>query len=169
MYKKAIASLLVVLTLGLLFVSIPQAKANPQFVLSSWAYPDEHGQGIYQITVYENSTGSWLQLGSVDPTVEPTESTTFNWTVSLGIRLRLDTIYNNSLVGADNITDGENYHRYNVTVTSGVETIFNQTGFTYFNSWADGSLYLYSYTVILNFLPEQGQIYKATVTYEVFY
>ena len=168
--KLVSLSVVVVLVLMIGVSTIPQAQANPRFIISSWAYPDEYGQGIDAFTVYENSTGSWLQLDGVDPTVEPTDSTVFEWNVSLGIRLRLDTIYNNELVGADNITDGENYHRYNVTVTRFNGTVvFSQTNFTYFNSWADGSLYLYSYTVILDFVPLEGEVYTATVTYEVFY
>ena len=166
MYKKAIAGLVVVLTLGLLFVSIPQAKA--QFVIASWAYPDEYGQGIYQIRLNENSTGDWLTFGDA---IEYGDSTTIAWNVSVGIKLFCYTRINNTLIGAIDLEDGENYQKHNVVVTLGNGTIvFSQQNFTKLssNDYSD-PYWTYAYFVVLNFLPEQGQIYTVTVTYEVFY
>ena len=165
MYKKALASLLVVLTLGLLFVSVPQAKANPQFIIASWAYPDEYGQGIYQIRVNENSTGSWALVDV--RTYE--EAQIYQWNASVAIQLYVWLWLNSTLTGASSLTDGRNYQRCNVTVTSLGETIFSQNNFTFQdeNDYAD--MYLYEYNVILNFVPLQGTLYTVTVTYEIWW
>ena len=167
MYKKAGALIVVLLTLGLLFVSIPQAKANPQFALASWEEYDEYGQGIYQFNIYENSKGSWVQVGGNERYYE---TSTFDWNASLFIKLISWTHFNNTLVGAINEADGQNYQLHNVTVTNARTTVFSQENFTYVTVQDIGfPLWTYAYEVVLNFIPEQGQIYTVTVTYEVFY
>ena len=168
MYKKAIAFILVLLTLGLLFVSIPQAKANPRFIIASWAYPDEHGQGISQFNLNENSTGVWLTFGE---SIEYGDSAEIEWNASVGIKLICYTWFNNTFMGADDLDDGENYQRHNVTVTLGNGTIvFSQQNFTKLSSFdLEDPMWQYTYFVVLNFLPDWGQIYTVTVTYEVFY
>ena len=166
MYKKAGALIVVLLTLGLLFVSIPQAKA--QFVLASWDFPDEYGQGLNLFGFYENSTGSWLSFtGSV---YEPDQSYIINWNTSGSIMLRCYAFLNSTLTGAIDEADGKNYQQHNVIVTSGGQTVFSQQNFTFYNfeDLADPMWY-YGYEVVLNFLPQTGSLYTVTVTYEVFY
>ena len=141
-------------------------KGTSTFVISSWSYPDEYGQGISGIFITENSTGDWLTFGTIDYD----DVTEIEWNASLFIRLTCFAHFNNTLVGAVDVADGKNYHRHNVTVTSSGVTVFSQQNFTYISGidYSD-PIWDYSYFVILNFLPEQGQIYVVTVTYEVFY
>jgi len=57
MNRKIISSIVVLLVVGLLVAAIPPAKA--QFVIASWDFPDEYGQGIYGFFPLENSSGDW--------------------------------------------------------------------------------------------------------------
>lgn len=163
--KKVSAIILTVLTLLILTVSVPPTRA--QFVLASWAYPDEYGQGIQQIQVEENSTASWIPVDLRDYS----ESQVYEWNVSVGIRLRLWCLMNNSLVGASSLEDGKNYQRFNTTVIDLSESIvFSQVNATYFVSYdTSDPIWLYEYYIILNFLPDYGEVYTVTVIYEIFW
>lgn len=170
--KLSIVAVLLIILLGLGFASIPQTT-TPQtqdtvtFALSSWAYPDEYGQYIEGIIVYENSTGSWVQVAyyTADDTY------IFEWNQSVFIKLECVNWLNSTLVGAIDGNDGKNYQRHNVTVTSLGETVFSQQNFTYVykDIGIDPPLWLYQYDVVLNFLPQAGEIYTVTITYEVYY
>ena len=147
----------------------PQAKANPQFVISSWEYPDEYGQGIEGFEMLENSTGSWAQVGGL---YSSSDTHAIEWNASLFIKLRCYTYFNSTLTGASDTDDGKNYQRHNITVTNFNGTIlFSQQNFTWFydDDSIDPPMWFYGYEVVLNFLPEEGQVYTVTVTYEVFY
>ena len=147
--------------------SVPTGKA--QFVLASWSYPDEYGQGIEQIQVEENSTnpGTWegVDLRKWH------ENQEYDWNVSVFIRLRVFAWMNNSLVGATDLEDGWNYQRLNVTVTiDNGTTVFSQQNFTTFVKYDTyDPMWSYQYYVILNFLPDYGWIYTATITYEIYW
>jgi hypothetical protein len=160
------------MALGLLFVTVPRAQANPTFIIASWAYPDQYGQGIDAFTVYENSTGAWLIVGGFGPNVIYSDSGIFeNWSVGVSIKLKCSFYLNNTVVGADDLADGRNYFRHTVTVTNFNKTVvFSQTNFTYFSSSsAYDPMFIYDYTVVLNFIPVYSEVYTATITYEVFY
>jgi hypothetical protein len=173
---KKICLFTVLMVLTLLILPIQPAKANPQFVIAEWDYPDEYGQGIEGIKMWENSTGSWVaapyytDLGAFYYLNYYETDYTYNWSAGASMKLRADTLLNSTLTGATDLADGQNYHRHNVTVTSGGSLIFSQEGFTYEDSGDIGApMYYYEYYVILNFIPVDGQIYTVTVTYEVFY
>lgn len=173
-YKLSICALVLVILLGPGFASIPitepQVQANPQFILSSWDFPDEYGQGIDTLTVYENSTGAWLAVGGFSPNVGHTDEGSFNWNASLGIKVRVDCWLNSILTGVSSTAEGKNHIRHNVTVTqTNGSVVFSQNNFTYFAAGALGNMYEYYYDVVLNFLPQQGEIYAVTITYEVYY
>ena len=146
-------------------VAIQPQPAKAQFIIASWDYPDEYGQGIQQIRVNENSTGSWVLVDTRDYT----ESHVYDWEVGGSIQLYVWMYLNSTLTGASDLTNGRNYQRCNVTVTSFEETIFSQQNFTFQDENDYAEMYLYEYDVILNFIPEYGQIYTVTVIYEVFY
>lgn len=184
--KKIIALLTVGyvlwLVLGVMVVTQPtvvyQTENTEQsyFVLSSWDYPDDYGQGVYGYKLYENSTGSWVQIDSELHTYE--ETTVWEWEVGVAIELKLYCWFNSTLTGATTYAEGAALIRHNVTVTTSTETIFTQANFTYAGAAAGGEagadegndpMWLYYYTVVLNFLPEASTYYVATVTYEVFY
>jgi len=130
--KLFLAVSLIVLISLLLVVSVPPAKA--QFVLSSWDYLDEYGQGIVKIGIEQNSTGAWLPLGDPwDSEISYYESSevVFDY-AGASIKLTVWTWLNGTLIGASGWEDGMNYHRHNVTVTSSNgTTIFNQANFTF--------------------------------------
>lgn len=163
--KKTVASIIVLLTLGVLVASVPPARA--QFVLASWDYPDQYGQGVRAIAVYENSTGSWVTAWAF---VYYDTSTVIRWNASVGIKLRVWSYFNSTLTGAISGTDGKNYLQHAVTVTNNTgQTVFSQQNFTFYSVDDGAVLYEYFYDVVLDFLPVNGQVYTATITYEIFW
>lgn len=172
--KLSIWVLVMALVLGLGFASIQPARA--QFVLAEWDYPDEYGQGIMGVKMWENSTSSWVaapyytDLGKFYYLNYYETGYTYNWSAGASMKLRADTLLNSTLTGATDLADGQNYQRHNVTVTCAGNMIFSQANFTYEDSDdLSAPMYYYEYYVILNFIPEHGQIYIVTVTYEIFY
>jgi len=152
----------------MLVVSVQPAKA--QFVLASWDFPDDYGQGIDALTVYENSTGDWLILGGFGPNVDHSGAGVFDWNASVGIKVRVYCLLNSTLVGVSSTAEGKNYLRHNVTVTNfNGTTIFSQQNFTYFGAGVVGDMYEYLYDVVLNFLPEYGEVYTVVITYETWW
>ena len=162
-----VASFVMVLVVVVLVASVPPARA--QFVLADWEYPDEYGQGIKFFKVFENSTGSWVQVGDVysyDQTI------IIEWNVSLGIKLRAYTLFNSTLTGASDSDDGKNFQQHSVIVIDNIgTTVFSKQNFTYYD--VDVLLHLplwcYCYDVVLNFLPLEGQYYTVTVGYQTFW
>lgn len=150
----------------LLVASISPTRAG--FVLASWEYPDEYGQGIYDFDVYENSTGSWVNVGG--PT-EYDESNIFEWEIGVAIKLKAWSYFNSTLTGAATTNEGKNYQRHNVTVTSlNGTTVFSQQNFTYSNVYTEEApMWVYVYEVVLDFLPDYGEYYTVTVIYEIFW
>ena len=180
--KSLVKALLVFLLLfcligsGVLFLSITtnKDKAAPikqtaSFALAAWDFPDEYGQGIESFEVFENSSGSWEQVGGG---YGYDETTILEWNVGVAIKLRCYTYFNSTLTGADNIAEGKKYQRHNVSVINIDSTIvFSQQNFTYIDgdSGIDPPLWFYSYEVVLEFLPVEGEYYTVTVGYEIFW
>ena len=150
-------------------------KEPSHFVISEWEYPsDEYGQGIEAFRFYENSTGAWLpapyythyypdyheELGEFY-FLEYDQDYTLNWTAGVAMKLRVYPQPNTTLLGTTDVDILKNYVRNNVTVSSSGQTIFSQNNFTYVED--------FHFECILNFLPQQGQVYTIAVTYEVFY
>lgn len=164
--KQACAIIAIFTILSITLASIPPAKA--QFVIAYWDYPDEFGQGLHGVSIYENSTGSWVYVTS---TWHDSESQLFEWNVSVGIKLKTYSYLNSTLVGAGSIEEGKNYLRHNVTVVNrlGYE-VFSQNNFTY---TGDDDIYdpiwIYFHEVVLDFLPEFGNLYTVTIFYEVWW
>ena len=150
--------------------SVPQGTA--QFVLSSWAFPDEYGQGIYSITPDENSSGYYAHIESAPGFLYSTsENNSFDVDAGCSIRLDVRVYVNYTFLGVSD-PDTLNYIRLNVTVLEGLgDTIFSIQNMTY--DYLGGNLgdgiWWYSFVDVLNFLTVEGQVYIATVTYEVYY
>ena len=144
-----------------------EETGTSQFVISSWDFPDEYGQGIQLIEVYENSTASWV---FVPPLHYYNNISAVEWNASVFIKLRVGVFLNHTLVDVVDITGGKNHIRLNVSVTSITATLFSQQNLTYFG-YDDlfDPIWYYMYEVVLNFLPQSGEIYIVTITYEVFY
>ena len=186
--NKIIAIVLVILTASILLIasvqspgSIPTPQAKAQFIIASWNFPDEYGQGIEAFRVYENSTGDWVQVGFQPDYWNNTAGHVYEWNASVGIKLSCYTLFNQTFVGLDNEIVGQNYLRHSVTVTRPTvlpgesPIVFSQQNFTYYSvttysgTGPSSQLWYYEYYVILNFLPQEGIYYTATITYEIFY
>jgi len=173
MNKKAIASVIALLTIGLLVASIPPAKA--QFVLASWDYPDEYGQGIRNVALEQYINGEWVALTDPSPPKGYYYSgSAFNITSGTNgggnISIVVQCFLNATLCGIDDIDDGPALIRHTITVTNTTATVFYQQGFDLtYQTDAYDPLYFYQYEVVANFVPISGITYTATITYEVFY
>jgi len=87
--------------------------------------------------------------------------------VGSAIRLTVYSWLNSAITGATDTNDGKNYQQHNVVVTASNGTIlFSQQNFTYVTAYDIEPMYYYQYEVILNFLPQAGDIYIVAVTYE---
>ena len=181
--KKTIASIIVLLTISVLIISInytsknvskepiQPAKANPKFVLSTWDFPDEYGQGIYSITPDENSSVYYAHIESAPGFLYSTsENNSFVVDAGCSIRLDVRVLVNYTFLGVSD-PDLLNYIRLNVTVLSLGDTIFSIQNMTYDELGGDlgDGIWWYSFKDVLNFLTVEGQVYIATVTYEVYY
>jgi len=152
---------------GELFIWDPYTQ--PRFVIASWDFPDEYGQGIEGFFLYGNSSGSWV---SVDGYYTYDDDNIFNWTVGEAIKLECYTWFSSTLTGATSAANGKNFQRHNVNVRNGLgETVFSKQNFTYYScdTGIDPPLWFYEYYVVLNFLPVFGEYYTVTITYEVFW
>jgi len=172
--RRISAVVFIVLIMCVLVVTI-QPVRSAKFVLASWDYPDEHGQGIHMFRFYENSTASWVaapyyQDGLPYFSLHSYDSYTLNWSAGVAMKLRVYTSFNQTLVGVESTAEWQNYQRHSIVVTSAGQPIFSQQNFTYYDVTEYGEdNYYYEYEVVLNFLPLDGLVYTVTVTYEVFY
>ena len=146
-------------------------KGTSHFVLSSWAFPDEYGQGIYSITPDENSSVYYAHIESAPGFLYSTsENNSFVVDAGCSIRLDVRVLVNYTFLGVSD-PDLLNYIRLNVTVLSLGDTIFSIQNMTYDELGGDlgDGIWWYSFKDVLNFLTVEGQTYIATVTYEVWY
>ena len=145
------------------------SHTQPKFSLASWTYPDAHGQGIDRFLIYTNHTGSWVEVGS--GYYYHYDTCVLNWTVGWCIKLLCYTYMNGTLTGTSTVAQAKLVQRHSVVVTDGMgQTVFSKQNFTYddYSPLWEG-MWGFTYYVVLNFLPTYGQIYTATVSYEVFW
>ena len=178
MYKhrnKALASILVLLVISLLVASIPQTKAQAQFILASEAWEfDEYGQGFYNYTVWENITldGEWNNVGAI---YSYNDTHIFDWNVSYFIKIYIYAWMNSTLTSAIDVdsNSSRNLNRVNVTVTAitAGTTVFSADNLTcdYSSDYWDPVMWLYGWDIILDFEPDYGEVYVVTFTQEVFW
>jgi len=159
--KKTIGLLLVLVVSMILIVPIQPAKA--QFILASWDYPDEHGQGIVYFEVYNGS-----QLLA---TWESDEITSMEIYSDTNLTLAVYCWLNNDIVYADGFEDAKNYFRHSVIVSApSNSSVFSQQNFTYIDgSDTSAPMFWYRYDVILDIPFVDGESYTVVVTYEVYY
>jgi len=162
-----VCAMLTVVALGI--ATIPEARAQPKFIIASWSYPDEYGQGLYQIEVDENSTGAWVEYGE-GGFYEAGDSLLFTWNASVGIRLVVYTRLNSTFTGIPDKDSWGPYQRLNVTMAQNNGTVvFSQENITtFYTSSAFGEIYRYGFMFVLEYLPLMNMIYKVTITYEVY-
>jgi len=171
--QKTLGAYIVIglIVIGLIAFTIPPAKAQSQFVLASWDYPDEYGQGIYSITPDENSSGYWEHIESAPGFIYSTsENDTFIVDQGLSIRFDVRVMVNYTFLGVS-AEAALNLIRLNLTVTVLNNITFSIQNMTYNyvgGDYGDG-VWWYSFVDILNFQTDYGTIYIVTVTYEVYY
>ena len=172
MYKrKILASIGIILMVSILLVATPQKARSARFVLASWSYPDEYGQGVEKVSVEINTTGSWLPA-QPDSTKYYYESGVWNWTQGSSIKLTIWTWFNSTLVGLTDWEDGVDYQRHTITVTNDFnEVVFSQENITFDGCFPaiDPPMWYYYYSVIIDILPIGGVTYRPVVSYEIFY
>jgi len=117
------------------------------------AYLDE----VFTQTLYDLDEGS-------DPILEIYESTT-------NITLVVDCWLNSTTYFVSTIAEGKAIIRHNITVTSTNNTVvFSQNNLTYVSGVDYGdNVFLYQYSVELDFAPIYGNIYTVVLTYEVYW
>ena len=179
MYNRSkILALAVLLCLPVgLLVSIPtqyQERINKEparFVISSWVNDDGFGQGISVIYVHENSTGAWLPF--TDPAFRyPTDSAIIevNFTANTALRVGPTFTLNHSVYSLANIDAGINIIRSNVTVYNSTGLCFEENNITILSggNQTPTTYWYYAYSAF-DFLIAMGEIYRVTITYEIYY
>jgi hypothetical protein len=148
--------------------SIPLDR-NPKFVISSWAFPDEYGQGIDEVFIYQYLDGSWESLTPFG--LYHTEDTSLDISEGGSLNIKVKAWLNNTVVNAASLADGKNYLRHSVLVTSpSNSSVFAQQNFTYVSSTdALDPMFYYIYNVTLAFAPVAGIIYTTTIDYDIYY
>lgn len=163
MQKKIYAILITVFVCALLVVT--PKSANAQFIVASWDYPDEYGQGISTILMYiDGDLEGFCNYNNA--------SNEFIISEGGNITLRVTTYINQTTVGVSTVEDGKLYIRHSVVVTTpSNSSLFSKQNFTYY----DGALVpptnriTYTYIIWLDVLWVAGTVYTATINFEVFY
>ena len=178
MYKTTRVYLLIVILLASMFVlalapNRQETKTeSAKFVLSGWTYPDDYGQGISSIYLHENSTGSWVAV--LDPAfILPSDSSTIeipNVTENTALRLQPSVRINHTLHDLNTIEEAYNIIRLDITVSCLGEVIFSKQNLTLEGAYGDATATTWwiSYEVIIDVLIVAGEIYTATLGYEIY-
>jgi len=166
--KVYVLSIALLLSTLVFFVPVQPTKA--QFVLSYDFSPDNYGNAIAYISAYFD--GNWNGSMYKDPDSYPDDTTTNPLETYEGINITLAVFcwLNGTYAGISSEAEGKTVIQHNVSVAcSNGTVIFSQQNFT-FNIGMDGyaPMYFYRYDVILDFVPVSGQVYTATVIYEVY-
>ena len=157
--------------LTVLVVRSPAPTQAAQFVISSasWSYPDEYGQGIQYLSVY-NSTGDWIDTIGYNVTgswlyEQDVFEIPFNETLTIAVYSWL----NKTQLGLSSFEDGKNFLRHSITVSYPSTTVFTQQNFTYETGTdANDPMYFYKYNVTLPCFNTHGVIYTVEPTLEIF-
>ena len=170
--KILLAVSLVLLSTSVLLITsysqpVVEPSDNGMFVLSSgsWSYPDDYGQGIFEMRLYENSTGDWIE----EVILYPNSTLLVDWNYNSSVKLEVRLWLNSTLVGPDDLVDGRDFIWVNVTVTERSTEVCNQS-LSYLDS-SDGSgaepdqMWYYKYGDVLEFTPSMGLIYVVDVVY----
>ena len=151
-------------------------KGTSHFVISSWAYPDEYGQGIRNVAIEQYTNETWVPVNIPSPPrgyyYDPNVYEITNGEGSNGSLWIVVQCYLNSTVcGINDINDGPALIRHTLTVTNTSDSIvFYQENFTLtYQTDYDDPLYFYQYEVFTDFVPVAGEVYTATIIYEVWY
>ena len=151
------------------FTTIPPAKA--QFILADYVYPPPNGNGIAYISIFID--GDYVDTMYNNPDSYPTATPTNPLDIDAGVTmtLQLECWINGTFMDISSLAEGLLIMRHSIVITRiNGTTVFSQQNFTYVSGTdAFAPMYNYKYTVILDFVPEHGEYYTATVTYELWW
>lgn len=173
---KMVASFVILLTILFMF---PRNIQSAQFVISSWSFPDEYGQGIYIVTPYQNSSGSFVTIPNPDTGIGTcywNNATTYNlnFTASTALRFDARVLLNYTRLGLSHPADidlGRDYLRVNLEMFIASESVFSLQSMTFddLDGLYETGIWWYSYVDIVNVILIAGQIYTVVITLEVFW
>lgn len=168
--NKIIGLVSIAFVLSMLVVAIPQVKANPQFVLAyDYILPD--GNGVSQISVLIDGVQNGTMYYASDPYPTYTADNPKDIDVGVNLTLIVRSWVNATFCDIATYAEGYNIIRHSIVVTcTNGTTVFSQQNFTY---WSGTDYYdpmfHYEYWVYLDFVPTYGEVYTATVVYELYY
>jgi len=167
---RILAVVTIIMIFAVFLTRLPATKAG--FVIASWQYPDQYGQGIEEIRLYQWLDSAWE--GHPDTTFgwgpnAPSETFWIEADGALAIVFRC--WLNGTLTGVSSLAEGQNYLRHSVLVKSPYDaSIFTQQNFTYVSGTDSlAPMYFYIYNVTLPISPEHGVTYTAVVDFEIWY
>ena len=171
MSKKAFVLLVAILVVSAPLIignnSLSESERTCIFSIASWPFPDVYGQGIYEVEVWQNFTGSWVKVDVIDY-----QNTTddFVLTPNVGIRFHVHTELNNTIIDASTPSEGNNHIRHNITVLDahGFQ-VFSQQNFTSYEWSQNGPRLFYNHYLVFDFLPIESTSYTVIVTCEIYY
>ena len=163
------AVITVFMILGVFLTRLPATKAV--FVLSSWDYPDQYGQGIEEIKLYQYLNGEWELHPMTTWGYLPNGNDTFPIEAEGALNIKFRLWLNGTLTGVESLAEGQNFLRHSVLVTTPYNnSVFSQQNFTYVSgSDSLAPMYFYIYNVTLPISPVNGVTYTAAVDYEIYY
>lgn len=172
---KIVASFVILLTI--LFM-IPRNVQGAQFIISSWSFPDEYGQGVYLVVPYQNSSGSFVtiphpEIGWGVCYWNNASTYNLNFTGNTALMFKPRVFLNYTKLGlshpADNVI-GRNYLRVSLEMFIASERVFSLQNMTYDTLWglAETGIWWYDYLNIVNVILIAGQIYTVVITLEYY-
>jgi len=150
-----------------LLISIPPAKAT--FVIAEWSFNDGYGQGIHNVTIQENSTGSWVDLHNY--AYDETSLFEANYTADTAIKIIPYVTLNHTRQGLSDNTSAYAIMRLDIIISLSTNTsYFSQQNLTWTSDVSDAtaSTWAFSCYVIPSFLISVGAIYTITLTYDIY-
>jgi len=162
---------------GVFLATRPQ-PASAKFVLAAWDFPEERGEGIFRVSVWENSTGSFQIIlhqvtGEDFCYYNDTAVYELNHTANTALRFQARVHLNYTALGLthpDDIDLGRNFFRIGVEMFVAGSSIFSLENMTYF--YLDGlfetGVWWYLYLGDVDIILDAGQIYTVVFDYEIF-
>ena len=178
MYNRSRPFVVCLILCMFVVVLMPRPTQAAQFVLAGWSFPDEYGQGIYLVTPYQNSSGSFVTIPNPDTGIGNCypENTTFyelNFTDSTALRfdVRVRVNYTNlGLSHPDDFDIGMNFARVGIEMSTAGTSVFSLQNMPYDDlGWLyETGIWWYSYVDVVEAILVAGQIYSIVFTLEVY-
>lgn len=173
---RLLALFFVVLVMSMFIVVRPTQGA--QFTIAGWDPEDEYGQGIYGVTPYGNSTGSFLTIPNPDTGIGfcyPENTTVYplNFTANTALQFDVRVTLNHTMLSLSHPSDlalGLNYIKVDLEMWLAGNRVFLLENMTYdglSGLYASG-IWFYSFEDIINVILVAGQIYTVVAIVEVY-